>query len=348
MGVSLQLTELAKRGALAPACRSVADESCNRLRRRLVLGACGAIGVAHARAAAPKAIALVVVLDAGLTEDARQDFREEFARQGYFDGRNLKLDFEDWGGDFAGLEAHARKIVASHPDLICSSFTAPSLLLVQLTRDIPIVFSDATDPERTGLVESLRVPGRNATGVSNRFRETVGKRLELLKEIRPGSRALALVIRKESRWATLMREAVALSSRRLELLVREVSVSETPDEKQLAQALKGTGADAFLPSDVFLPPSLWFQIQMAAGMPGLFSRSAIVRVGGLLSVGPDQLDQFRRKVALAARILRGERPSHLPVDQATVIEIALNRKTATAFGWEMPSSVLLRATEVVG
>jgi putative ABC transport system substrate-binding protein len=222
------------------------------------------------------------------------------------------------------------------------------VLLVRLTRDIPIVFSDVADPESTGLVGSLRAPGRNATGVSSRFLETVGKRLELLKEIRPGSRALALVIRKESPWGTFMREAVALSSRRLDLLVREVSVSETPDEKQLVQALKETDADAFLPSDVFLPLPLWVQIQTTAGMPGLFSTSAIVRAGGLLSVGPDQLDQFRRKVAIAARILRGERPSHLPVDQATVIEIALNRKTATAFGWKVPSSVLMRANEIVG
>lgn len=348
MGASLQPTDLGKHGAHAPACRSVDDESCNRLRRRLVLGACGAIVIANVRAATSKDIASVVVLDADLPEDARQDFRAEFARHGYFDGRNLKLSFKDWGGDMTALEAHARAIVASRPDLICSSYTAASLLLTRLTQDIPIVFSDATDPDRTGLVESLRVPGRNATGVSNRFLETVGKRLELLKEIRPGSRALALVIPKESRWGALMREAVALSSRRVGLAVREVPVLEKPDEKQLVQALKRTGADAFLPADVFLPPPLWIQIQTAAEMPGLFSRSAIVRAGGMLSVGPDQLDQFRRKVAIAARILRGERPSHLPVDQAAIIEIALNRKTATAFGWEVPSSVLLRLTEVVG
>ena len=317
-------------------------------RRRLMLGACGAIVTANAWAATSKDIASVVVLDAGLPEDVRQDFRAEFARHGYVDGRNLKLDFKDWGTDTTALEAHARAIVASRPDLICASFTTASLLLTRLTQDIPIVFSDATDPDRTGLVQSLRVPGRNATGVSNRFLETVGKRLELLKEIRPGSRALALAGRKESRWGTLMREAVALGNRRFGLALREVSVPEEADERRLAQALKATGADAFLPADVFLSPLLWVQVQSAAEMPGLFSTSAIVKAGGLLSVGPDRLDQFRRKVALAARILRGEKPSHLPVDQATIIETALNRKTAAAFGWEVPSSVLMRFTEIVG
>jgi len=324
------------------------DESRSRLRRRLVLGACGAIVMANVRAASSKDIASVAVLDSGLAEDTREDFRAEFARHGYFDGRNLKLSFADWGADTTALEAHARAIVASRPDLICARFTAASLLLTRLTRDIPIVFSDATDPDRTGLVESLRVPGRNATGVSNRFLETVEKRLELLKEIRPGSRALALVIRKGSHWGALMRETVALGSRRLGLALREIPVLEKPDEKQLAQALKRTRADAFLPSDVFLPPPLWVQIQTAAEMPGLFSTSAIVRAGGLLSAGPDQLDQFRRKVAIAARILRGEHPSRIPIDQATIIEIALNRKAATSFGWEVPPSVLLRMTQVVG
>src|SRR4051794_34264527 len=102
---------------------------CNRLRRRLVLGACGAIGIANVQAATSKAISRVVVLDAGLPEDARQDFRAEFARHGYFDGRNLKLSFEEWGGDTTLLETHARAIVASQPDLICSRFTSPCLML---------------------------------------------------------------------------------------------------------------------------------------------------------------------------------------------------------------------------
>src|SRR5437762_9810676 len=160
MSASLQPTELAKHAAHAPVCPRVDDESCSRLRRRLVLGACGAIVMANVRAASSKDIASVAVLDAGLPEDARADFRAEFARHGYFDGRNLKLSFEDWGADTNALEARARAIVASRPDLICSSYTAASLLLTRLTRDIPIVFSDVTAPDRTRLVESLRVPGR--------------------------------------------------------------------------------------------------------------------------------------------------------------------------------------------
>lgn len=317
------------------------------LRRRLVLGACGAMAVASVHAETSKSIARVAVLIGGQDEGDRQEWRADFARHGYADGRSLKLTFEDWGGDTAVLEARARAIVASRPDLICSWHTTPSLLLSRLTRDIPIVFFSAVDPDRTGLVESLKIPGRNVTGVSNRFLETVGKRLELLKELHPGARAVALIIRRDSLWGTVIRGTMALGANHLGLVIRDVAVLAEPDTKDLVQALRQTRADAFLPSDVSFFPPHWVQIQTAAGMPGLFQNGKIVRAGGLLSIGPDLRDQRRRGVAIAARILRGERPSHFPVDQATRIESVLNLRTAEAFGWEVPPSVLLRVTEVV-
>ena len=317
------------------------------LRRRLVLGACGALAVASARAGTSTSVARVAVLVGGLDESSRQDWRAEFARHGYYDEQNLRLSFEDWGGDTALLEARARAIVASRPDLICSVYPTPSLLLARLTRDIPIVFFSAVDPDRTGLVESLRIPGRNVTGVSNRLLETVGKRLELLGDLRPGSRALALVARRESPWGKPMREAIAATADRFGLVMREVAVSERPDPAGLAQALRQTRADAFLPTDVAFTPTVFVQIQAASGTPGLFANRGIVRAGGLLSVGPVFEDLFRRGVAMAARILQGEKPSRFPVDQATRVESVLNLRTAEAFGWEVPPSVLLRVTEVV-
>lgn len=314
------------------------------LRRRLVLGACGALAVASARA--EKSIARVAVL-AAMDESDRHAWRMEFARHGYHDGRNLRLSFEDWGSDADLLEARARAIVASRPDLICSVFTTPSLVLARLTRDIPIVFFSAVDPDRTGLVQTLRVPGRNLTGVSNHFRETVGKRFELLRELRPGSRAIALVARKQSLWWRSLREAIASSADRFGLVMREVAVSEKADAENLAQALRKTGADAFVPTDVALAGPVLVQIQTGSGTPGLFANRGVVRAGGLLSVGPAWEDIFARGVAMAARILQGEKPERFPVDQATRIETVLNLRTAEAFGCEVSQAVLLRVTEVV-
>jgi len=220
------------------------------LRRCLVLGGCGALAVAGARAGTSTSIAQVAVLAGGLDDRSLQDWRAEFARHGFHNGRNLRLTFEDWGRDTALLEARARTIVASRPDLICSVFTTPSLVLARLTREVPIVFFSAVDPDRTGLVETLRVPGRNLTGVSNRLLETVGKRFELLRELRPGSRAFALVVRRQSLWGKPMREAIAASADGFGLVMREVAVSEKADPEDLAQALRQARADAFLPTDV--------------------------------------------------------------------------------------------------
>lgn len=316
----------------------------DRARRRLFCGFVAALATAGLRTEASTTTARVAILTSGGTAE---EWRAEFARHGFLEGQNLKLNLEDWGVDSTLLEARARAIVASHPDLICSVFTTPSLVLSRLTRDLPIVFFGVADPDRTGLVESLRTPGRNLTGVSSRFLETVGKRLELLKEFRPHARALALVIRKNSLWGAPVHEAIADGASRIGVVIRDVAVPERPDPNDIARALKQTGADAFLPTDVAFAVPLWVQIQTAAGMPGLFHGRVIVEAGGLLSVGTVLQDQIRRGVAIAARILRGERPSRIPVDQATHIESAINLRTAEAFKWEVPPSVLLRFTEVV-
>lgn len=281
------------------------------------------------------------------TDDTIEEWRVEFALHGQADGRQIRLSLHDWGGDTAVLETQARAIVAGRPRLICSVFTTPSLVLSRLTRDIPIVFFGAVDPDRVGLVASLRVPGRNLTGVSNRFLETVGKRLELLRELRPSARALALVIRKDSLWGTPVREAIALGASRLELAVRDVVVAARPDTGDLIEALRATRADAFLPTDVAFDPARWARIQNDVGIPGLFHGGVNVRAGGLLSVGAALPDQIGRGVAIAARILRGERPSQIPVDQAARIESAVNLRTAEAFGWKVPPAALLHFSEIV-
>jgi len=313
-------------------------------RRRIIGAIAGALAFASHRSGASKPLARVAVLAGG---GMIEEWRVEFARHGHVEGQQILLTLHDWGDDTAVLEDQARAIVAGRPQLICSVYTAPTLVLSRLTRDIAIVFFGAVDPDRVGLVDSLRAPGRNLTGVSNRFLETVGKRLELLRELRPSARALALVIRKGSLWGTPVREAIAQGASRLDLAVRDVVVAAKPDTGDLSEALRATRADAFLPTDVAFDPVSWARIQADAGIPGLFNSGVNVRAGGLLSVGVALRDQIGRGVAIAARILHGERPSRIPVDQAARIENVINLRTAEAFGWKVPPATQLHFTEIV-
>jgi putative ABC transport system substrate-binding protein len=316
-------------------------------RRRWLLAASSALLAPRVRAELPKSADRAAILLDFEEEHDRALWPAEFARHGYVAGKNLRVDFEFWRADRPTLERRARAIVESAPDVVCAYRAVAAIAVRDLTRSIPIVFFGAAEPDRLGLVDNLRSPGRNVTGVSNRFLETVAKRLELLKEMRPGARGVAFLLTTNSVMGKPVAEVVYPVAERLNLAVHEIHGPEKLDTEDLIRALRRTRADAFVTLDWGVPIDLLLKIQTSAGMAGLFLNVAVAQAGGLLSIGPERHDEVRRAAAIAARILRGEKPSQIPVDQLANIYIAVNLKTAAAIGWKVPASVLLRANEIV-
>jgi putative tryptophan/tyrosine transport system substrate-binding protein len=265
-------------------------------------------------------------------------------------GRNVRIDYRWGAGDPNLFRKYAAELVALAPDVILAGSGAPLPFLLEATRSIPIVFVQTADPVGSGYVASLAQPGGNATGFTQIDFGMTGKWLELLKQIAPNITRAAVI--RDSRdpaglgqWGAI--HAVA------PLLGVELSPVNAHDANEMQRVVA-----AFAQS-----PNVG--LVMTAGAPTAVHRATIVALaaqyrlpavypfryhitaGGLISYGPDPIDQYRRAAGYVDRMLKGEKPAELPVQAPTKYELVINLKTAKALGLEFPSSVLARADEVI-
>ena len=275
----------------------------------------------------------------------------EFQRLGYVEGRNLTIDFRSAEDKPARLPDLARELVRLKPDVILSMGTVESTVAaMQATTTIPIVFAHAVDPVRTGLVASLARPGGNVTGVTSLNADLGAKRLELLTEIVPSVRRVAVLVNPVDPETPSMVEAVksAARARRVHLDLLEIR-----DPARLGDAVsdaKKAGAGALL----VLGSPLLFRLSspladLAAKhrLPTVSGWREFPDAGGLASYGTNLPEMFQRAAGLVDRILRGAKPAELPVEQPTKFELVINLKTAKALEIMIPESILLRADEVI-
>lgn len=282
----------------------------------------------------------------GDTFEAEREYRALLAKEGFSEPGNVVVDVVVARAP-GEVEVAVGKVVDARPDLVLLGwrFGTSAHAFKAATRDIPIVFTGAGDPVQSGLVASLRRPGGNLTGSSRHYPELVLKRVELFKEFRPDNPRLAVLVDKapsgDAFWERLLATA-----RRLDLAV--VAIEGTPFLKldALAAALRRSKAGGFISLALAESPEFWSALQSRSGVPGLFASTAVVEGGGLISLGESDADAARLAVAIAARILRGEPPSIIPVDQVTKFELAVNLGTARAMGIAVPNSILVRATSV--
>jgi len=234
-------------------------------------------------------------------------------------------------------------------DVIVTYATLPVLAAKQATSVIPIVFAAATDAVGAGLVTSLARPGGNVTGLSLQQTDVAGKRLELLREMVPGLRRLAIL-------ANIGNPAVVLELREVQsaagALGLEAVTPEIRQSKDIVAAFKvlKSGVDALY---VCTEPVVFTNVipinilAAAARVPTMHARREYVEAGGLISYGTNVPDMFRRAAEYVDKILRGAKPSDLPVEQATKFELVINLITAQALGLDVPLSLLARADEVI-
>jgi putative tryptophan/tyrosine transport system substrate-binding protein len=268
---------------------------------------------------------------------------------GWIEGRTIVIEYR-WA---EGRNEHLAKVTAEFVrlkvDVIVTAGTAAVVTAKQATSVIPIVFAVAGDPVGTGLVASLARPGGNVTGLSNQSADLAGKRLELLREVVPSLRRLAILANAGSPIGVLeMREAQA-AARTLGFEVATVEIRRAQDIAPAFDALKGPADALYVCSDPLVTTNRIRINTLALGarLPTLHGVRDYVEAGGLMSYGPNFPDLFRRAGEYVDKILRGAKPGGIPVEQPTKFDLANNLTTAKALRLKLPESFLLRADEVI-
>src|ERR1700730_1680317 len=330
----------------------------NRLRRReliTLLGGAMAAWPIVAHAQQPRRMRRIGILTPFPADDAEGQarltaFTQALQQSGWTVGQNIRIDYR-WGpGNPATMRKHATELVALEPDVLLALTTAAVGPLLEASRTVPIVFVTVADPVGAGFVETLARPGGNATGFTPYEYSISGKWLELLKEIIPRV-TRAAVLRDTSIAVGLAQfgaiQAVAPS---LGVELRPVGVHDAAEiERALAAFAQGSNGGMIVigsPSAA-IHRSLITALAAKYRLPAVYNTRLFTDAGGLISYGPDFLEQHRRAADYVDRILKGEKPADLPVQAPTKYELVINLKTAKALGLEIPSSVLARADDEI-
>jgi putative ABC transport system substrate-binding protein len=277
-------------------------------------------------------------------------FTQALADLGWTDGRNVRMDLRWAGADNDRMRALAQELVGLQPDIILADANAATRALQQETRTIPIVFATASDPVAGGLVARLDRPSGNVTGFGSLEATLGGKWLELLSEIAPGLKRVAITFNPDIGAPSAYMPSLETAARSLKVVLIIAPVHGDAEMETAIIALgREPGGGLVAMPDIFTLTHRALIISAAArnSVPAVYWVSEFARDGGLLSYGPDRVDTWRRAATYVDRILRGAKPGDLPVQLPTKFEMVVNRKAATALGLAVPRSILLRADEII-
>jgi putative ABC transport system substrate-binding protein len=285
----------------------------------------------------------------GPLSDALSAFYEGLKQVGYVNGQNVALEYRWADGHYDRLPGLAAELVGRNVAVIVASATSAAQAAKSATTSIPIVFNMGTDPVKDGLATSLNRPGGNATGVSNITTGLASKRLRILSDLVPAATTIAFLINPKTPIGTEMEEAeaAARAARRL-LLVLEAN--SEPDIETSFHTIIERGAGALLvASDPFFYSARDQLVALAAHhkLPAIYQFRAFAIGGGLMSYGTSQTEAYRQIGVYAGRILKGAKPSELPVVLPVKFELILNLKTAKTLGLTFPPELLAIADEVI-
>ena len=277
-------------------------------------------------------------------------FVQRLRELGWIDGHNVAIEYR-WGeGRNERFAEIAAEFVRLKVDVIVTSGTSQVLAAKQATSVIPIVFATAGDPVGTGLVTSLARPGGNVTGLSNQMLDLAGKQLELLREVVPNLRRLAIIGNVDNPVVVIEIGEVQAAARMLGLEVVILEIRRAEDIALAFEALvEGRAQALYVTSDALVITNRARIHTLAMGMrlPTMYGSRDYVEAGGLMSYGPNYPNQFRRAAEYVDKILRGAKPGDIPVEQPTKFDLVINLTTAKALGLEIPPTLLARADEVI-
>lgn len=324
------------------------------MRRREALLAAAAVVVAPAlRAQAPRMRRVAIAGPGSLEVNTRLEgpFKARLAELGWVEGRTVEFVSAASDGNTARYEPMIAGLLAQKPDVLVVTFINMAAMAKKLTQTVPIVFTIASSPDRAGVVASLGRPGGNVTGVSTRELELLGKRIELLKEITPGMRRVAVLTNPNSpALSKFYVDGYAPHAREAGMQVITLEARSAEELGPQFERVRREGIQGILVTADAVHYALRSQVVAHASrvrVPGVYTVDEWVDEGGLASYGTNVADQFRRAAGFVDRILRGAKPADMPVEEPTNFELALNLKAAREQGIKLPQSVLIRATKVV-
>jgi ABC-type uncharacterized transport system substrate-binding protein len=324
------------------------------VRRRRFLTLLGGAAAAWPLAARAQQAAMPVIgyLDAGSALDRTAQvaaLRKGLAEGGYHVGQNVALEFHWAEGQYGRFPELAADFARRKVSVIVTQGSGVAALAAKAaTSTIPIVFGVGGDPVKQGLVASLNRPGGNATGVNFFTAELVAKRMQLLRELVPAAKRVAVLVNPTDPegYGTLADAEAAADGR--QVLVREVTSGRDIDAAFASMTHEQADAVLVAPGTFFNTRRVQLAILAARhALPAIYPVRAYSEVGGLVSYGTDILDAFRQVGIYTARVLKGARPADLPVVQSTKFELVINLNTARALGLEVPPTLLARADEVI-
>jgi putative ABC transport system substrate-binding protein len=279
-------------------------------------------------------------------------FTQALQDLGWTDGQNTRIDYRWPGGDIEQIQSLAKELVGSRPDVLVGIGPASTAAFQQATRTIPIVFGMSADPVAQGIVESLARPGGNATGFFATEPSLAGKWLELLKEIVPGLRRVAVIFNPETstKGSTSYLRSVETAAPLFSVEATGAPVHHAADiELAISSLVREPGGGLIVLPDAFTASHLKQIIELAARyrLPAIYAVRDYADEGALMTYGTDAVDLYRRAASYVDQILKGANPANLPVQAQTKFGLVINLKTAKALGLTVPPSLLDRADEVI-
>ena len=273
-------------------------------------------------------------------------FRQGLREHGYIEGQNIQFEFRSADGKPNLLRGLADELVRLKVDIIVASQTPAITAARQATSEIPIVMAPAADPVGTGLISSLARPGGNITGLSATTTEIGAKILEIIRDMLPSTRRVAVLANATDPFAKPFLEQIEHGGRTLGISIQAILVHGVEEFPAAFAAMAKERADAVIvqPS---LPRKAAVDLALKQRLPPIAPSRLFPSEGGLMSYSANQNDMHRRVAFYIDRILKGAKPADLPVEQPTRYELVINLKTAEALGITIPQSILFRADEVI-
>ena len=326
------------------------------MRRRQVIKLLGGVAAAWPLAAHAQQPSMPVIgyLGTGTSSTQREwlaTFTERLHELGWREGQNLKIEVRFGEGRDERFTEIAAEFATLKVNIIVSTGGAVPAIM-RATSTIPTIFAGASDPVGAGYVTSLARPGGNVTGLSLQSPDLVGKRLELLRELVPNLKHLAVIgsgSSSDNRGSVLEIDQVKASARAQDVELAMFQIDSPQDLARAFDAFKGKTEAVYVGSNPFTTTNQIRIITLALGarLPAIFGFRDMVETGGLISYGPDFLDLWRRAADYTDKVLRGTKPADIPVEQPTKFALAVNMTTAKALGLAIPGTVLARADAVI-
>jgi putative ABC transport system substrate-binding protein len=324
------------------------------MKRRRVLSAVVAVALAQAwsaqSSAQPAKTTVIGLLDAGERPDEWTAFGEQMRQLGYVDGRNVAYVHRAAKGNVEAASTLAKELVQQKVAVIVTTGAAAALAAQRATNRIPIVMASGADQVGLGLASSFAKPGGNVTGVSSFTPDLMAKRLELLREIVPGSVRLGALWHKENISSMASVREIDGAAAKLGVAFQSLGISDAEGLDDAFTTMTRQKIDALIVVNsplMFLLRAKLAALALKHRLPAIFGSTEYVEAGGLIGYGPSYVELARRAANYVDRILKGANPGDLPIELPTTFELAVNAKTARALGLTIPPTMLARANQVV-